>query len=185
MSELYKDFIAAQKEFSPALKTSVNPHFRSKYADLGACVEAVMDALNNNGFALMQLTHECELGAKVETKFLHKSGESITAGMMFVPAGKKDAHGFGSALTYARRYSLMAACGIAPEDDDGNHAVQRQPSAQESNAVNANIAACTTREELVSIYKNFKKPSDQARYLPVIEARKAEIEKSEAANASS
>jgi hypothetical protein len=59
--------------------------------------------------------------------FLHESGQTIRSGKLHVPAAKQDPQGYGSALTYARRYSLMAACGIAPEDDDGN-AASRQPS---------------------------------------------------------
>ena len=115
-------FVRAQAGFGAALKTSTNPHFRSRYADLSACVEAVIDSLHKNGFALMQKTHECESGVAVETILMHESGEQISGGILRVPASKQDPQGYGSALTYARRYSLMAVCGIAPEDDDGNAA---------------------------------------------------------------
>ena len=114
--------VKAQKQFGPALKSSSNPHFKSKYADLAACVEAVVDALNANGIALVQRNLPCDSGVTVETVFIHESGEQISSGPLHVPAAKNDAQGYGSALTYARRYSLMAACGIAPEDDDGNAA---------------------------------------------------------------
>ena len=127
MKQIAEALVKAQKGFSPALKQSNNPHFRSKYADLATCVEAVIDALNNNGIALMQMTHECQDGVTVETVFIHASGELLSAGKLHVPAVKHDAQGYGSALTYARRYSLMAACGIAPEDDDGNAAVKTPP----------------------------------------------------------
>ena len=120
-------FVKAQTQFAPAIKTSTNPHFRSKYADLSACVDAVMDALNNNGIGLIQRTHESESGVNVETVLIHESGESLSAGILHVPAAKNDPQGYGSALTYARRYSLMAACGIAPEDDDGNAAQKTPP----------------------------------------------------------
>ena len=119
--------VKAQKEFGPALKTATNPHFRSKYAALDACVEAVIDALNNNGIFLMQYTHPCEDGVIVETMFIHESGEHMSGGKLHVPASKQDPQGYGSALTYARRYSLQAACGIAPEDDDGNAASKPKP----------------------------------------------------------
>jgi hypothetical protein len=115
-------FVKAQMAFGPALKTSQNPHFKSRYADLSACVEAVIEALNANGIALIQRTLPCESGVTVETVFLHTSGETMSSGPLHVPASKNDPQGYGSALTYARRYSLMAACGIAPEDDDGNAA---------------------------------------------------------------
>lgn len=125
-----KAFVEAQKEFAPALKTSTNPHFRSKYVDLAGCVEAVIDALNNHGIALIQKTHDCDNGVKLETIFMHESGEQISGGTIHVPADKHTPQGYGSALTYARRYSLMAACGIAPEDDDGNAAEKTAPKAQ-------------------------------------------------------
>ena len=122
MKEIAAALVKAQRAFGPALKTKTNPHLRSKYADLGACIEAVIDALNENGIMLMQHTHESPGGVTVETVFLHESGESLNTGKLFLPASKLDAQGYGSALTYCRRYSLMAACGIAPEDDDGEGA---------------------------------------------------------------
>lgn len=128
MQKIASALVKAQKGFGAALKTSSNPHFKSRYADLAACVEAVIDSLNDNGIALIQQTHECDNGVIVETTFIHESGETFSAGRLHVPASKHDAQGYGSALTYARRYSLMAAAGIAPEDDDGNAATSR-PSA--------------------------------------------------------
>lgn len=124
MKAISAALVKAQKGFAPALKTSTNPHFKSRYVDLAGCVEAVIDALNDNGIFLMQTSHECSDGVIVETQFIHESGESISAGKLHVPAQKQDPQGYGSALTYARRYALMAACGIAPEDDDGEAAVR-------------------------------------------------------------
>lgn len=126
--------VKAQRAFGPALKTSSNPHFRSRYADLSACVEAVIDALNENGIALIQRNIPCESGITIETVFVHESGEMLSSGPLHVPASKNDAQGYGSAQTYARRYSLMAACGIAPEDDDGNAASKLTPKTAEKKA---------------------------------------------------
>ena len=128
MKQISTALVKAQKEFGPALKTHTNPAFRSKYANLSACIEAVIDALNNNNIFLMQPTHECSDGVIVETIFIHESGEQMSSGKLHVPASKHDAQGYGSALTYARRYSLMTACGIAPEDDDGNAASNPKPT---------------------------------------------------------
>ena len=125
MKTIASAFVKAKREFGPALKDKTNPAFRSKYADLGACLEAVEDALLNNGIALIQETFDDATGVTVETLFLHESGEVIRCGKLHVPAAKQDPQGYGSALTYARRYSLMTACGIAPEDDDGNAATRR------------------------------------------------------------
>ena len=128
MKNIATALVKAQKAFAPALKDSSNPFFKTKYADLSACVKAVIDALNDNGIALVQNCHPCDDGVSVETIFYHESGEMINCGILHVPAAKNDPQGYGSALTYARRYSLMAACGIAPEDDDGNMASRGRPA---------------------------------------------------------
>jgi len=152
-------FVKAQKEFGPALKSSTNPHFKSKYADLSACVEAVIDALNNNGIGMMQKLYENATGVSVETVFLHESGETIECGVLHVPASKQDPQGYGSALTYARRYSLMSACGIAPEDDDGNMASRKQE--QKFNVNDSEMAdwleAIAQSQDLAELQKNFVK----------------------------
>jgi hypothetical protein len=124
MKNIASALVKAQREFAPALKTNANPFFKSKYADLSVCIEAVIDALHNNGIALIQRNHDCDNGVKVETILLHESGEEFSGGVLHVPAIKSDPQAYGSALTYARRYSLMATCGIAPEDDDGNAAAR-------------------------------------------------------------
>ena len=130
MQKIAAAFIKAKKAFSPALKDKTNPDFRSQYADLGACLEAVNDALLDNGIAVVQRTFEDTTGVTVETVFLHESGEMLEGGKLHVPAAKSDPQGYGSALTYARRYSLTTACGIAPEDDDGNAGVDASRRAE-------------------------------------------------------
>ena len=150
MKQIATALVKAQKAFGPALKTATNPHFKSRYADLAACVEAVIGGLNDNGIALIQRNSLDDSGVTVETVFVHESGEMLECGKLHVPAAKHDPQGYGSALTYARRYSLMAACGIAPEDDDGN-AGSKTPAKATDGTVKAlldEIAACTTYEQL-------------------------------------
>lgn len=167
---IYAAFVKAQKGFAPALKTSTNPHFRSKYADLAACVEAVIDSLNENGIGLIQKTHQDERGVTVETMFVHESGESMSGGTLHVPAAKQDPQGYGSALSYCRRYSLMAACGIAPEDDDGNAATKapaarhQAPAPKPAKPVDvlslvAAMEAATTMDELKTTFSSAWKES--------------------------
>jgi hypothetical protein len=148
MKQIATALVKAQKAFGPALKSSTNPHFRSRYADLSACVEAVVDALNDNGIALIQVLHECNDGVIVSTTFIHESGEVIDCGKLHVPAAKQDPQGYGSALTYARRYSLQAACGIAPEDDDGNAASKPKPEPKKPAAGNRDKETLTFILEL-------------------------------------
>jgi hypothetical protein len=127
MKELFAAMALAFPEIEGATKDSTNPHFKSKYADLEAVVTAIKPALIKNDLFFAQILHEHEHGACVETIVGHKSGEQMSFGTLFVPASKNDAQGFGSALTYCRRYSLMAAFGVAPEDDDGNAASKPVP----------------------------------------------------------
>jgi hypothetical protein len=141
MKNICSALVRAQRGFAPALKTSTNPHFRSKYVDLAGCIEAVVDALNAAGIALIQRTSEDSTGVTVETVFVHESGEMLECGKLHVPASKQDPQGYGSALTYARRYSLMAAAGIAPEDDDGNAASKVKVSATKTDLVPPNRMA--------------------------------------------
>lgn len=114
-------------EIEGAAKDKNNPAFKAKYADLGSVMDAVKPALAKQGLFFTQSTHDVEGGVCIETTVWHESGESLSFGRLFVPASKHDAQGYGSALTYARRYSLMAAFGVAPEDDDGNAAAASAP----------------------------------------------------------
>jgi hypothetical protein len=141
MKNIATALVKAQKEFGPALKTATNPHFRSKYANLSNCVEAVIDALNNNGIFLLQKNYDHQNGIMVETVFVHESGEMLECGCLFFPAQKNDPQGFMSALTYGRRASLMAACGIAPEDDDGEAAVRPKKTTVDSSAMADHLIA--------------------------------------------
>jgi hypothetical protein len=156
MKQIATALVKAQKAFGPALKTATNPHFRSRYADLAACVEAVMDGLNNNGIALVQQLTESDTGVIVETVFIHESGEMLNCGKLHVPAVKHDPQGYGSALTYARRYSLMAACGIAPEDDDAaNRKVETKKSEVDESVMADHLAAIeatTNQDDLKKAY---------------------------------
>jgi hypothetical protein len=176
MKQIASALVKAQKAFGPALKTNTNPHFRSKYADLSACVEAVIDALNDNGIFLMQGTHEDATGVTVETIFIHESGEQVSAGKFHVPATKQDAQGYGSAATYARRYSLMAACGIAPEDDDGQAA-----SRVNVDALLSTIQAAESEDDLKKAYASAFKATQgdtkaQKRVIEAKDARKAQLQ---------
>ena len=126
---------AAFPEIEGASKDKTNPHFKAKYADLSSVVDAIKPALIRHGLFFTQRCHPCEGGVSVETVLHHASGQEMQLGTLFVPANKNDAQAFGSALTYARRYGLMTAFGVAPEDDDGNAAAKAAPPRQEAPAV--------------------------------------------------
>ena len=127
IKELASALSKAQGEFAGAVKDTNNPFFKSKYADLDSCVSAIKAPLSNNGLSFIQISHDSQNSASIETIILHSSGEWISAGITSCPVSKADAQGFGSAMTYARRYSLSSAFGIAPADDDGNAATKAAP----------------------------------------------------------
>jgi len=137
-----------------ASKDKTNPHFRSKYADLGNVVDAVKPALLKNGLWFSQVSYDIENHAAIETVIYHASGEWLSCGIVSVPVSKVDAQGYGSAMTYARRYSLSAAFGVAPEDDDGNAAVVAKPkeapvrSGRSVAELEPLIRGCKTEEQL-------------------------------------
>jgi hypothetical protein len=121
---------AAFAEIEGATKAATNPHFKSKYADLTSIIEAIKPALIKHGLFFTQRCQPSEDGVSVETVLHHSSGEKEPLGILYVPANKRDAQGFGSALTYARRYALQTAFGVPTEDDDGNAAVASAPRAK-------------------------------------------------------
>lgn len=123
-SGIAKALLQAQKDFAPATKSESNPFFKSKYVPLDKALEAVVPTLNANGIALIQKTHPSERGVIVETVLIHESGQEISGGSIEVPAEKQTPQGYTSALTYARRVSILSVCGIAPVDDDGEAAEQ-------------------------------------------------------------
>lgn len=134
MSEIAELSAAMARAFGAiegAIKGKANPAFRSRYADLAAVVDAIKPALAEHGLWFRQVTHPADGGVCVETVIHHASGQSIGCGPLFVPAMKQDPQGFGAALTYARRYSLMTAFGVPAEDDDGNAASGRHAPAQQ------------------------------------------------------
>ena len=145
----------AQGQMKGAIKDSANPFFKSKYADLASVVEAIRAAFSANGLSYIQTVEPSEKDeVRVETTLLHASGEWISCGVLSLPVSKVDAQGYGSALTYARRYSLSAAVGVAPEDDDGNAASAAKPKkTMDCTAHLFALGAAPTLDDLQAVFK--------------------------------
>lgn len=112
---LIEALIAARKEFKPLVKNKVNPHFKSKYADLSAVCDSVDEALAKYGLTYVQPL-EVEVGILyIATKLMHTSGEEMVS--KFPVTGGKPQE-MGSAITYGRRFSLCSLLGISADDDD-------------------------------------------------------------------
>ena len=119
--------LEAQKKIGSAVKGSTNPFFHSTYASLGDVMEACKDILNENGIAVLQPIGTDENGVYVETVLLHTSGEFIADRLKIAPKSETNPQDQGSAISYARRYSLQSMVFIPAEDDDAEKAVSRKP----------------------------------------------------------
>ncbi len=125
--ELFAALSKAQAEVENATKGSVNPHFKSRYADLAEVLNTARPVFAKHGLCILQSTAFDGSLVHVETVIGHSSGGLICSTASCVPA-KSDAQGIGSATTYLRRYGAAAMCGIAQEDDDGNAAAHNKPA---------------------------------------------------------
>ena len=129
IKNISKAFIKAQMEMNNPVKNGLNPHFKSKFADLNSVLEAVMKPLHDNKIAVLQPTVTVDGKNYVKTILLHESGEMLESFTEILYAKANDAQGQGSGITYARRYGLQSLCGVGADDDDGQKAVQVKPNA--------------------------------------------------------
>lgn len=135
ISEIAKALHGAQKTLRIAKKDTINPFFKSKFADLQSIWDACRDSLQANGLSVSQFPTMTEDGAPaLETILLHTSGQWLSA-VYPVTAAKNDPQGVGSAITYARRYALQAVVGVCADlDDDGEGAQGRGNNKKQNTA---------------------------------------------------
>jgi hypothetical protein len=143
LSKLAAALAAAQGAIEDAKKDAANPHFKAKYATLASIRTAITPSFSKNGLSYVQLNEPHGMdGVMIVTLLLHSSGQWIRS-RLFVPVSKKDAQGFGSALTYGRRYALAQISGIAFEDeDDATEAVKTSaPPAEKKSEPSIDVVA--------------------------------------------
>lgn len=125
INELASALSKAQGEMQAAIKDSINPFFKSKYADLGSVWDAARPVLSKNGLCIMQTTEMLADKLVMVTTLAHTSGQWMKSCLPLNPS-KNDSQGIGAAITYLRRYSLSALVGVVCDnDDDGETAVGR------------------------------------------------------------
>lgn len=163
----------AQGELSNPKKTSANPFFKSKYADLSEVINVSKSVLSEHGLSVVQLASYSDSMAHVETIILHATGEFISE-TLSLPVVKHDAQSIGSVVTYARRYSWAAICGLAQEDDDGNAAVGRDKPLPAVNYAEALQSAKST-DQLGNVWLSIPKPV-QAHYLKIKDEMKLKLQ---------
>lgn len=128
LNEIAKALALAQGSMKPAAKDSANPHFKSRYSDISSVWEAIRSPLSTNGISALQDVVTEDGKVSVSTILLHTSGQWMEFGPLKINLSKADAHGVGSAVSYAKRYALCAAVGVVSgdEDDDGNAAIAKK-----------------------------------------------------------
>lgn len=147
ISAIAPALVKTQSLIASADKSGKNPHLKNNYATLGDVMDAIKPAMESNGLMFIQTPVPSDDGKlHLETLIIHNSGEFI-GGVLVMPIQKSDPQGYGSALTYARRYHLSSLIGVKQEDDDGNAARGNASTYAES------IKSCDTMEELQDEYK--------------------------------
>lgn len=126
INELATALAKAQGQIEGAKKSSSNPFFKSKYADLAECWNTCREALTANGISVIQMPEEINENGRlnITTMLAHSSGQYISS-TLTMTVTKLDPQAIGSAITYGRRYALAAMVGLAQEDDDGEKAMER------------------------------------------------------------
>jgi hypothetical protein len=128
IKELACALAKAQGQMGGAHKGKANPFFKSVYADLSSVVTAIREPLSSNGLSFIQATEPSDKDEiRVITMLMHESGEWLSS-TIAIPVSKADAQGYGSAITYAKRYGLQGLLGVPSEDDDGNAAAKAKPA---------------------------------------------------------
>lgn len=130
MKTLISALKAVQSELKPILKNAENPHFRSSYVDLAGASEVILPLLSKHGLCVTQMGELHDTRFVIATRLMHESGDMIESRWPVI-SEKQTAQALGSAVTYARRYSLMAIVGASStDDDDGSAATNLQPTKQ-------------------------------------------------------
>lgn len=138
IQELSKALIAAGKEVKNPKKNAKNPHFGNDYATLDSVIESYKEAYLKNGVSVLENPVSQDGMIGVSITLLHESGQYITHDPFLLPPGKNTAQGFGSSITYARRYALSAVMNIAADDDDDGNGAS-EPQNQKGNLSEAQI----------------------------------------------
>ena len=205
MDKLISAIVEAQKKISDANRSATNEYFKSSknksgspYATLEDVIQAVKEPLLEQGVLYQQISEQVEGGVCIETVFIGH-GSKLETGKIFVPADKQTPHGYGSALTYARRYSLSLACGIGAADDDANKAeetVKKVAKKAPVKEVRTNeddkylfinqdgnlISSADTEETFLELCRSFLKKPDEDNCKTLYQANKTTISKAHIAS---
>lgn len=145
-------FVKAQSAIQPVKTDAENDHFGNGYATLRAVWNAARLVLVANGLAVIQGVSDAPGGVNITNRLIHESGEWIEAGPAFFPAAKLNAQGYGSAVTYGKRYTLCALLGIVIDDDDDGEAARRSSQRKDDERKTTTTSQPTERKSNLKPY---------------------------------
>ena len=172
ISKLAEALSLAQGQMTGAKKSSANPFFKSKYSDLSSVVEAISKPFADNGLSFIQSPGFDGERVTVTTRIMHKSGEWIE-GTTVLPPTKNDAQGYGSAITYAKRYGLQGMAGVPSVDDDGNEAVAKKK--HKAKPVPEIVAQFAAVDSIDGLHKLWEKTENRGLYAADKDAAKERL----------
>lgn len=158
---LPEKLLSIQRKISKIKKSSTNPHFRSKYADLNEVLDVCKEALNEEGLVIAQSPGKDSFGQYVETSIINPGDAQVLSGKVYFSGAEDNMQKVGAAITYARRFGLISLLALESEDDDGETAVGRgqeaprkvvqteaKPPVAAKNPIPAQTKSSLTRDEL-------------------------------------
>jgi len=178
--------LQAQKSITFAGKNARNPHFKNTYADLSAVIDALKPALNNVGIVFMQTPSPSDAGTlALTTRLIHAESGEFMEDTGICPLPKSDPQGYGSAMTYMRRYSLASICGLYQDDDDGEGARPAPINQQALEKSITDIYACSDVNKLKVLWEHAisvcgNDYASKKRVNDVVRKRKEELDSVEA-----
>jgi hypothetical protein len=156
LNELAAALAKAQGEMSNPGFDTANLFFKTRYASLAAVRNAVVPVLSRHGISIVQDLETVENRIGCTTILTHSSGQQMKCGPLYMPATKPDAQGLGSAATYARRYALMAVCGVVGDDDDDGNSATGKPQLGEKDHGHAPVGVVNVSPDSVKFADAFK-----------------------------
>lgn len=181
LDKLIPALIQAQGELQHAAKASSNPHFKSKYADLATVLDTCKPVLQANGLAITHQRMSVNGGEYLVTSLWHSSGQYLQSTSKLMPS-KQDPQGYGSAMTYARRYDLSALIGLASDDDDGNAASSGVANENAKKFVKAFTSNALRNEFIKNVESSFEKALNVKELLDLAAINKAKFDEMESSD---
>jgi hypothetical protein len=174
INEIATALSKAQGEMTPAVKDAANPFFKSKYSDLNSINSVIKAPFSKYGLTILQDVTTAEKSVSVTTTLMHTSGQWIEFSPMTLPVSKPDIQGFGSAITYARRYAICSSLCIASSedsrlDDDGNYNCipalndTNKPSTPKNVPIDPKLVQTISGQQLIQMENMLKNMPDDYR----------------------